>query len=252
MQPPRAIMFDLDDTLAESFKSPSAAVLGSLRRLLEHVPVAIITGAGFQRMQEQFLSELTISPHADRLFIFPNSSAQSYQYENGAWKEAYSFLLTDDERARIKMKIAETVAETETLKNVPHFGQQLFDREAQVAYTPVGSEASSEFKRDWDADGTKRRRFWEELKRRLPEFEILMGGRATIDITKKGVNKAHGVEWFSEHIGVPVSEMLYVGDALYEGGNDAVVIPTGIKIRSVAGPEETPRLINELLAAYGK
>jgi phosphomannomutase len=250
MQPPRAIMFDLDDTLAESFKPPSAEVLGGLRRLLEYVPVAIITGAGFQRMQEQFLSELTSSAHADRLFIFPNSSAQSYQYENGEWKEVYSFLLTDGERALIKKTIAEVVAGTDILKNVPHYGQQLFDREAQVAYTPVGSDASSEFKRNWDADGTKRRRFWKELKRRLPEFEILMGGRATIDITKKGVNKAHGVEWFSDHLGVPVSEMLYVGDALYEGGNDAVVIPTGINIRPVAGPEETPHIIDELLAAY--
>ena len=37
-------------------------------------------------------------------------------------------------------------------------------------------------------------------------------------------------------------------DALYEGGNDAVVIPTGVRTRSVSNPSETADLIDELLA----
>ena len=42
--------------------------------------------------------------------------------------------------------------------------------------------------------------------------------------------------------------MLYVGDALEEGGNDSVVIPTGVKTQEVFGPEETAKVIEEILS----
>ena len=44
------------------------------------------------------------------------------------------------------------------------------------------------------------------------------------------------------------ADMIYVGDALYEGGNDTVVIPTGVHARSVSGPAGTETLIDEMLA----
>lgn len=242
-------MFDLDDTLAESFKPPKPETIEGLKQLLERIPVAIITGAGLQRMEEQFLPLITASPHADRLYIFPNSSAQLYLYENGLWKEAYSLALTLDERSRIKQAILEVMSENEVLRSVPHYGQQMFDRDAQVAYTIVGFDAPLEIKQTWDADGSKRRTLADALKQKLPDFEILLGGTTTVDITRKGINKSYGVEQFSKRLEIPVSEMLYVGDAFYEGGNDIVVIPTGIPTRSVDGPEETPGIIRELVAA---
>jgi hypothetical protein len=41
--------------------------------------------------------------------------------------------------------------------------------------------------------------------------------------------------------------MLFVGDALYPGGNDEVVISTGAQTRSTSGPPETNKIIEELL-----
>jgi len=41
--------------------------------------------------------------------------------------------------------------------------------------------------------------------------------------------------------------MLYVGDALKEGGNDSVVIETGIRTQEVSGPQETAKVIEEVL-----
>jgi hypothetical protein len=43
--------------------------------------------------------------------------------------------------------------------------------------------------------------------------------------------------------------MLYVGDALFPGGNDEVVKESGIATREVANPSDTARLIDELLSA---
>ena len=249
MNCPRTIIFDLDDTLAESFKRPSDAMLKKLEQLLEYTPVAIMTGAGFKRMEAQFLSDIAAAPRSDRFYLFPNSSAQCYIHESGEWQLAYNLAFTPEERVHIKETIQQIVDGNEIFKGIPHFGERLFDREAQVAYTPVGIEASRETKQSWDTDGTKRKALWQTLKEAMPEFEILLGGTTTIDITRKGINKAYGVRWLSEHLGIPPSEMFYVGDAFYEDGNDAVVIPTGIPTRTVSNPKETEIIIDELLKA---
>jgi hypothetical protein len=41
--------------------------------------------------------------------------------------------------------------------------------------------------------------------------------------------------------------MLYVGDALFRGGNDYVMKSTGIKCISVSDPEETKALIRKII-----
>lgn len=249
MNCPRTVIFDLDDTLAESFQSPSDDILAKLRALLAYMPVAIMTGAGFKRMESQFLSKIADAEHSDSFYLFPNSSAQCYVHEGSEWKLTYNFALTPEERTKIKEIILKTVHDSGVLKGIPHWGERLFDREAQVAYTAVGVEATRETKQTWDPDGTRRKLLWETLKTAMPEFEILLGGTTTIDITRKGINKAYGVTWLSERLNIPAADMLYVGDAFYEDGNDAVVIPTGIQTRPIEGPEETARVIDEILSS---
>lgn len=247
MQCPKAVIFDLDDTLAESFQPPSAETLAKLDHLLAQMPVAIMTGAGMQRMQAQFLDAIAAFAHIGRFYLFPNSSAQCYVYTRECWTQLYNLALTPEEREHIKSAIRAALEKNEALRDIPHQGERLFDREAQVAYTPVGVEAALETKRTWDPSGAKRTLLWEDLKRTLPDFEVLLGGTTTIDITKKGVNKTYGVRWLAEHLHIPVNEMLYVGDAFHEGGNDRVVVETGINTRAVSGPEETGSVLDELL-----
>src|SRR5262249_30262844 len=151
-----------------------------------------------------------------------------YAYENGSWKELYDLSLSVEERERIKKAIADAVKEIDI--GDPRYEALTIDREAQIAYAAIGLQASLEDKKSWDPDQSKRRKLKEAIEKRLPDFEVRIGGMTTIDITKKGVSKAYGVEWFAKRLGVAASEMLFVGDALYEGGNDEVVIPTGIQI----------------------
>jgi len=183
MDCPRTVIFDLDDTLAESFKRPSDAVLEKLAKLLDSIPVAIMTGAGFKRMEAQFLPQLAQAPRSDRFYLFPNSSAQCYVHEKGDWQLAYNLAFTPEERTHIKETIQEIVDGNEIFSGIPHFGERLFDREAQVAYTPVGIEASLETKQTWDPGGVKRKALWQTLKEAMPEFEILLGGRGSPNIS---------------------------------------------------------------------
>ncbi|MBV9159195.1 MAG: HAD-IIB family hydrolase [Candidatus Kaiserbacteria bacterium] len=247
MECPKAVIFDLDDTLAESFRPPRDDMVTRLSRLLEAMPVAIMSAAGFPRIEADFLHKMTNSPRIDSFYIFPNSSAQCFTHEAGSWQKAYSFQLTDEERAKVRNALAESVAEV-SLEFHPHYLPAIVDRDVQIAYAALGLEASEADKKAWDPDQRKRKKLKESLEKKLPDFEVLIGGKTTIDITHKGVNKAYGVTWLATRLGLPTIEMLYVGDAFYEGGNDAVVIPTGIQTRSVTGPPETLTAIDEILA----
>lgn len=239
-------MFDLDDTLAESFKPPSISMVEKLSTLLEHVPVAISTAAGFTRIEKDFLSRMQKSAHIDRMYILANSSAECFTWTGGAWNLEYDFALTDEEKETIQQAIIEGVVETGIQEGQTKYEPMVIDRGAQIAYAAIGLEATAEDKAAWDPDQAKRRKLKSAIDAKLANFEVLIGGKTTIDITRKGIHKAYGVGWLSERLKIAPSEMLYIGDALYEGGNDEVVIPTGIQTIQTSGPAETETIVEEL------
>ena len=245
---PRAVLFDLDDTLAPSFVAPVPAMITRLEALLTKIPLAIVSGAGYDRIDAEVMSQMSTKPN--NLYIFPNSAAQCFVYRDGTWNVEYNHLLTPEERTLIKSVLDECIRGLDVIRNTPSYGERVVDREGQIAFTGVGLEAPPDIKRNWDPTGMKRREIVEYLQERLPNFEILIGGASTIDITRKNQNKSQGVEWMSNHLDCKPSEMLYVGDALYEGGNDFVVVPTGIQTRIVSGPDQTAIIIDELLASF--
>lgn len=245
---PRAAIFDLDDTLAESFQPPKDAMVSRLLRLLDKIPVAIMSAAGFPRIEADFLHKMARSPRIDFFYIFPNSSGQCFLHEGGSWKKAYGSVLAEDERRKIRTAIDESVREVQLELDL-RYEPMIIDRDVEIAYAALGLSASEEDKRALDPDKSKRKRLKEALDRRLPDFEVLIGGKTTMDITHKGITKAHGVEWFAQKLGIPTSEMLYVGDAFYDGGNDAAVVPTGVRTRPVSGPEETGIVLDEMIEA---
>ena len=50
-----------------------------------------------------------------------------------------------------------------------------------------------------------------------------------------------------ERVGVSKQAVLYVGDKIFEGGNDYPALAMGLECRAVSGPEETKVVIRELL-----
>lgn len=249
MDRPKAALFDLDETLAESFKAPVPEMVARLKKLLDFLPVAVITGRTFSWVEPDFLSLMTDSPHIDQFFVFPESSAQCVMWDGSTWKELYSSNMEEKERNRIHSAIEEAVAETGALEGLPRFGEQFLNKNAMVSFACLGYKVPPDMKYSWDPENQRRKMLQAAVAKKLPDLEVALGGATTIDVTEKGLNKTRGVEWLSKRLNIPVSDMLYVGDALYEGGNDFVVIQTGIKTRETKNPEETLGIIDELLAA---
>ena len=49
-------------------------------------------------------------------------------------------------------------------------------------------------------------------------------------------------------LGIDIHDMLYVGDALFPGGNDYPVRETGVACIQIADPDETKRVIETVIA----
>ena len=46
---------------------------------------------------------------------------------------------------------------------------------------------------------------------------------------------------------IPIKDMVFIGDALYPGGNDAAAKKTGVQTIATTGPKETIRIIKKIL-----
>lgn len=248
---PKLVVFDLDGTLAES-KQPVTDDMGILlARLMKKMPVAVMSGASFRQFQDQFLPAVPSGAQFSNLYLFPDNAAQCYRYDSGTWVPVYDEHFTMLERERILRALTEALEETGLATPPPQvWGERIEDRGAQITFSGLGQQAPVEEKQKWDPDKTKRMPLRDLLLKKLPDFSIGVNAATSVDITRKGVTKAYGIGQLAGLTYISVSEMLYVGDALKEGGNDAVVIPTGVRTQEVFGPEETAKIIEEILASY--
>lgn len=246
---PNVIAFDLDKTLAVS-KSPVTSDMGVLiARLLEVRTVAVVSGGKYGQFEKQLFPALPEGAKLENLYLFPTSGGYCYHYENGTWALLDDNSLTSEEKAVVLKALEEAMAETGfTEPPAEVWGERTEDRGAQITFSALGQEAPPDAKEAWDPDKTKRRPLYDSLVRRLPNFKVRMNASTTIDITRLGITKAYAIRKLSELTGVPVSDMLYIGDALFPGGNDEVVKETGVPTKETSGPSETAEIIEELLA----
>lgn len=250
MERPKLIAFDLDGTLTVTKERLSYPMGELLSELMEVAKVAIMSGASFKQFEAQVLPVVPVDAKLDCLYIFPTNAAQCYFYKDTKWQLAYDRSFNSLEKARIIQALNESVEETKFYDDPARpkeWGERIEDRGSQITFSALGQRAPAEAKKQWDPTRTKRKPLFEALLRRLPDFSVAMNANTSIDITPKGVNKAYGIRRLIEMVDISVSEMLYVGDALKEGGNDAVVKDTGIRTEEVFSPEETAELIKKYL-----
>ena len=75
-----------------------------------------------------------------------------------------------------------------------------------------------------------------------------MGGATSIDVTKPGIDKAYGIRKLRDLLGISLKDMIYIGDALFVGGNDYPAEEAGVDSIPVQGPHETKRVTQAIIA----
>ena len=249
MDLPRVVIFDLDGTLAES-KSPIANSTALwLVRLLAHVDVCIISGATYEQMQTQVLGHLEQPADLGRLHLMPTCGTQYYRYQSGAWTQVYSESLD----AATKKHIADVLTEgAHELGLAPEqsWGPLIEDRETQITYSGLGQQAPLAAKLAWDPDGAKKERLRAYTVKRLPDLEVRAGGSTSIDVTRRGIDKAYGVNKLAQQLDLTLADMLFLGDRLDEAGNDFPVKRMGVPCIPVTGWEDTENHIAQLITEF--
>jgi hypothetical protein len=78
-----------------------------------------------------------------------------------------------------------------------------------------------------------------------------MGGTTSIDVTKPGIDKAYGIRKLRDILGISIEEMIFVGDAIFPGGNDYPPKEIGVPSICVRDTHETKRVVEAIIACLG-
>lgn len=243
----KLIVFDLDGTLAES-KSPveseMAHLLGELLRVVE---VAVISGGDWPQFRQQLIAGLPDGGYLERLSLLPTCGTKYYSYEGGFWRQKYSLELRTDEKKKIKKSLRKAL-ELSGLQSEKSWGETIEDRDSQITFSALGQHAPLAEKKNWDPDFVKRSKIKSHLDKLLPDYSVAMGGTTSIDITQLGIDKAFGIRRLSQLLAVEFKDMVFVGDALFPGGNDYSVKAAGVLSIQVEDHNETKLVIETLVA----
>ena len=245
----KLIVFDLDGTLAPSKSSLAPQTAGLLRDLLGIIKVAVISGGTWTQFEKQLLTDLPQGSLLANLSLLPTCGTKFFQYE-GKWTELYSEDLTAEQRKKI-IDSLNKAADEAGYHAEKVWGKVIEDRGSQVTFSALGQQAPLAEKEKWDPDFAKRKKITKILKKLIPEFSVRMGGATSIDVTKPGIDKAYGIGKLQDTLHVSLKEMVYIGDALFPGGNDYPAEQAGVVSIPVKGPDDTNLVIKTIIACLG-
>ncbi len=242
----KLVVFDLDGTLAESKSPIDAEMAGLLDALLEIVKVSVISGGAWVQFEKQVLAHLSHDERRKNLSLLPTCGTKFYQYDSD-WKLLYSEDFTDTEKQKIIGSLKKAM-ESSDGKVERVWGDVIEDRGSQITFSALGQQAPLEEKKKWDPDFARRKGMKAILDKLIPEFSVRLGGATSIDITQHGIDKAYGIRKLRDVLGIPVPEMIFIGDAVFPGGNDYPAKEAGALSIEVQDPHETKRVIEAIIA----
>ncbi len=261
LKPKDLVVFDLDGTLALTKSTMDKEMAMLMQELLAAKKVAVIGGGKYKLFEFQMLEPLkrykTDKELFKNLFLFPATSTSFFKYDSG-WQKVYAHQLTKEERQKIKKAFKAVFKHIGYQHPAKTYGPVVEDRGTQVTFSALGQEVVAvlgrkrgvALKDKWRDEHTPTKmKIAKELAKRLPELEVRAAGHTSVDVTRKGIDKAYGLRQIEKRLKIPLKKALFVGDAIFPGGNDYAVVKTPIDYIQVSGPEETKKIIRQVLAA---
>lgn len=247
----KLIVFDLDGTIAESKSSLDAEMSALLRDLLSIVRVAVISGGDWPQFEKQLVSNLPSDSSLNNLSLLPTCGTKFYKFNNSTWEKFYSEDFTAEEKD-IVFRSLQNVIGLPAFSVEKVWGEQIEDRGSQITFSALGQHAPLEEKKKWDPNFSKRQQMKAFLENLIPAFSVRLGGTTSVDVTKKGIDKAYGIKKLRDILSVAINEMIFIGDALFPGGNDYPAKEVGVVSIQVRDPTETKRVIETIIACLNR
>lgn len=247
----KLIAFDVDDTLVKSKNPLTDEMRDLLAELLKKYKVAIISGSRYEIFETNIINPLATvaADNMEHMHILPTCGTRHYTFDpsSHAWNLEYAEDFSEDEKAEISEACERRAREFNLWPTDPQ-GEVIEDRLSQIAMSMLGQQAVAEAKYEWyDLHKEEAYRLTEKIAEDLPNYEVRYGGTTTVDITKKGVDKAYGMHKLLEALNISKEEALFIGDRLEEGGNDYPVLAMGVDCIDVDGWQTTPYVVRGIL-----
>ncbi len=237
----KIIAFDLDGTLADSKSRIDPDMADLLCQLLHKFQVCVISGGRLEQFEKQLLTYLKAeAAQLKHLHLMPTCGTRYHAYNESKniWTQVYAEDFTEEQKNKITQALNKGIDALGFRRSRP-WGELIEDRGSQITFSALGQEAPVTEKEKWDPDGRKKEQLRDYVTKLLPDFEVRSGGSTSIDITKLGIDKAHGMRKLMEMLGVSKEDILFVGDALHAGGNDYPVKAMGIDSLAVSHWRDT-------------
>jgi len=247
----KVLAFDMDDTIAITKSPISDRMANVFNEVLDNFDICIISGGKYELFQKQVIDRLDISvDKLKRIHLMPTCGTRYYRFDEmvNDWVMQYTEDLTTEEKTKIIQVLEASAREAGYWPENPA-GEVIEDRESQITYSALGQQATAEDKYVWDPDGKKRMEIRALALEKIPELEIRLGGTTSIDVTRKGVDKAHGIQKLMETNGFAKEDILFFGDKLQEGGNDYPVKAFGVESIEVTRWEDTANCLEAIVSA---
>ncbi len=249
MSKKNVIVFDLDGTLAESKAAITDDMSDLIGKLLQERVVCVISGGRYEQFEAQLISNLKVDESVlGSLHLMPTCGTRYYSYhpEEHFWEMQYSNDFTEEEKQEIIRALEESAKELGLVEDDP-WGNIIEDRGSQITYSALGQKAPVKAKKKWDPKDDKKMSMRDATQKRIPNFDVHMGGTTSVDVTHKGIDKAYGVGRLVEALGAKKEDVLFMGDRMFEGGNDYPVKAAGYDSIYVKDPEATAKEIKKLI-----
>jgi HAD superfamily hydrolase (TIGR01484 family) len=259
---PEVLVFDLDGTIARSKLPLDEEMAHLLQRTIDRGSViVVISGAGYKQFRNQVLDTLEESwdkgftyRRLRNLILLPLNGSEVYLFEGfpAKWERILSSDFSEKEKQQIFDAFEKALFQSGFKQSTKTYGELIEDRGGQITFSALGQQAPLELKKEYDPDHQKRLVIKKHLDVLLPDFEVRIGGTTSIDVNRKGRDKAYGLDLVLSNIIGPTYDQflpkcLFVGDALFEGGNDESVKRLKIPCHQVETVSDTKELIQNLL-----
>lgn len=239
---PEHVFFDLDNTLTRSKSLIVPEHEALLVRLANERDVIVVSGSSEKNIWGR-LTDLSKGTY----YSLTQNGNRAFDKERALlWEN----VLSTEQKAAATQFVALARAHTPTV--VPDENDLLEDRGCQMAFSFIGQHADIALKEKFDPDFSKRRAVLADLRADVEKLdrehglEITIGGTTNLDIYLKGMNKGHNSRRLMDMYGWRPDESLYIGDALFPGGNDETVVGV-MPTQPIKDYNETYRFIQENL-----
>lgn len=239
---PKHFFFDLDNTLTRSRSHITPEHATILRRLSERADVIVVSGGRRSQIQNQLDPEVA----GNYYVLGQNGNEAVHKDGTELWMQKPS----DDQKAAIVELAEKMKAHLALLVKDEH--DLIEDRGCSIAYSTIGHHEDVSKKEAYDPDHAKRLAMLEHFKadvislREKHGIEVRTGGTTCLDFFLAGKNKGSNITAFLPAMNWEKQDCLYIGDALFPGGNDETVIGV-IPTKAVKNPDETFAYLSSIM-----